>query len=101
MNNWTQEEAIALCRKVEEICPKFGCHVALTGGSLYKDGFRKDCDLLFYRIRQEKVVKIIAMFEAFQDIGLKRVSGKGWLIKATYDGKPVDCLFPEAPGNLY
>src|ERR1035437_5571090 len=49
---WTQTEAIELCVKVEAICPKYGCHVALTGGLLYKQGKRKDCDLLFYRIRQ-------------------------------------------------
>lgn len=44
---WTQAEAIALCREIEQICPRFGCHVALTGGCLYKDGPRKDADLLY------------------------------------------------------
>ena len=49
---WTQEEAIALCKKIESIVPLAGCHVALTGGCLYRDGHRKDLDILFYRIRQ-------------------------------------------------
>lgn len=39
---WTQKEAIELCVKIEAICPKYGCHVALTGGLLYKEGERKD-----------------------------------------------------------
>ncbi len=42
---WTQEEAIELCRIIEDICPQAGCHVALTGGCLYKDGERKDLDI--------------------------------------------------------
>ena len=42
MSQWTQEQAIALCRKIEAVCPPFGCHVALTGGALYKDGPRKE-----------------------------------------------------------
>lgn len=50
--SWTQEEAIQLCRLLEALAPTFGCHVALTGGCLYKDGERKDCDILLYRIRQ-------------------------------------------------
>jgi hypothetical protein len=49
---WTQADAIALCRKIEEHVPDAGMHVALTGGCLYKDGTRKDADILFYRIRQ-------------------------------------------------
>jgi hypothetical protein len=44
---WTLAEAVEVCRQVEAICPPFGCHVALTGGTLYKDGERKDLDLLF------------------------------------------------------
>ena len=50
--NWTQQHAIELCKRIESVCPRYGCHVALTGGLLYKDGPRKDCDILFYRIRQ-------------------------------------------------
>lgn len=45
---WTQSEAIDFCKKIEAICIKYGCHVALTGGTLYGDGPRKDCDILFY-----------------------------------------------------
>src|SRR3546814_15766415 len=47
---WTLDDAVALCRKIEKIAPEYGAHVALTGGTLYKDGPRKDVDLLFYQI---------------------------------------------------
>ena len=50
-DTWVAEQAIKLCVAIEAIAPRFGYHVALTGGLLYKNGFRKDCDLIFYRVR--------------------------------------------------
>lgn len=95
MNPWTQTDAIKLCVLVENICPQYGCHVALTGGLLYKHGMRKDCDLLFYRIRQSADIDYDGLFDALKSIGLEKVKGYGFIIKATYEGKPVDCIFPE------
>lgn len=46
------QTAVELCRIVEAGAANYGCHIALTGGCLYKDGDRKDFDLMFYRIRQ-------------------------------------------------
>jgi len=103
---WTQEEAIDLCRKVEEIAPKYGCHVALTGGLLYKDGSRKDCDLLFYRIRQVEAIDKDGLFdELHRTLRLSEQSGFGWCHKAIYslgsllEDKPVDMFFPEGGGT--
>jgi len=90
-----------LCREVEAICPNFGCHVALTGGLLYKDGARKDCDLLFYRIRQIDVIDIDGLFDALDGIGIGRLSGFGWCYKAEFQGKPIDCFFPESADGEY
>lgn len=101
MKKWAQAEAIKLCVKIESICPKFGCHVALTGGLLYKTGERKDCDLLFYRIRQVKEIDIEGLFNALLEIGLSKVSGFGWCYKCEYHGKPVDCFMPEEQGGEY
>ena len=101
MSDWTQPEAIELCRDVEAICPGYGCHVALTGGLLYKDGPRKDCDLLFYRIRQVKKIDLDALWPALLLIGLEKKSGFGWCFKAVYKGKPVDCFMPEEQGGEY
>jgi len=94
---WDHETAVAMCRKIEKICPAYGCHVALTGGTLYKDGLRKDCDILFYRIRQVKEIDVVGLFDALEliDIKLQRACN-GWVYKATYQGKPIDCFFPEA-----
>lgn len=99
MSNWTQAEAIKLCREIEQICPQYGCHVALTGGTLYKDGERKDADILFYRIRQVDEIDVDGLFSALETIGVERASGFGWCIKATHHGRNVDCFFPEEEGD--
>lgn len=96
-NTWTQSEAIELCRKIECACPHFGLHVALTGGLLYKEGRRKDCDLLFYRIRQLTADGIDweALWVALASVGLIKTSGFGWCFKGEYQGKHVDMFNPD------
>jgi hypothetical protein len=102
MSKWTLEEAVEVCRMVEQTVPPFGCHVALTGGCLYKDGARKDLDLLFYRIRQTTEISLDAMWDALAaECGIKKLSGFGWCFKAELNGKPIDCLFPEEPDGEY
>lgn len=97
---WSHEEAVELCRKIEKISPEFGYHVALTGGTLYKDGPRKDCDILFYRIRQVEEPNYKGLFLALESaIGLRKVSGFGWCHKAVFEHKNIDCFFPEETGG--
>lgn len=100
---WTLDVAVALCRAIEEFAPRYGCHVALTGGVLYKNGPRKDLDLLFYRIRQVEQIDVGGLFKRMAEIGVKRVTeGEPWCIKAiTRKGFGVDCFFPEASGGSY
>lgn len=98
---WTRQEAVNLCVLIESICVEYGCHVALTGGTLYKHGERKDCDVLFYRIRQIPEINIDGLFAALRDAGIDRVSGQGWCHKAIYQGKGIDMFFPEADDGEY
>lgn len=100
-NGWNQVDAIDLCRKIESICPAFGCHVALTGGVLYKDGDRKDLDILFYRIRQVEEIDQDGLFYALSSIGVVWQSGFGWCNKAIYGEKKIDIFFPEEQGGEY
>ena len=96
MKPWTQAEAIALCGQVEMLAPKFGCHVALTGGTLYKIGERKDVDLLFYRIRQKSAVDRKGLLAALEShLEIKPVAFKGWVVKARLGGRDLDLFFPE------
>ncbi len=98
---WTQQDAILLCRLLESIAPQFGCHVALTGGCLYRLGERKDCDVIFYRIRQAKQIDMTGLWDALYDVGFIKQSGFGWCYKATYGGRNIDCLVPEEQGGKY
>jgi len=100
--SWTHEQAVALCIAVEAFAPAHGCHVALTGGLLYKGGARKDCDLVFYRIRQVEKVDVAGLFDALKAIGVKRVTdGDCFVIKAKHTDGDIDCLFPEAESGHY
>lgn len=96
---WSTSQALELCRKIEAICPQYGCHVALTGGLLYKPGLRKDCDILFYRIRQSKSINMPGLWRGLRVIGLEKVSGFGWCFKARYENENADVLFPESSGG--
>lgn len=94
--SWDHQKAVELCKKIEAVAPKYGCHVALTGGLLYKDGERKDCDILFYRIRQCGDIDDDGLFQALQSSGiLWKKSGFGWCVKASCEHGAIDCFFPE------
>ena len=97
--NWTQAQAIKLCTEIEAICPKFGCHVALTGGTLYAVGERKDADILFYRIRQVDEIDVDGLMAALEKIGVQPGADYGWCYKATYQTRAIDFFFPERPGT--
>lgn len=88
-----------LARELEFVCIKHDCHVALTGGLLYKDGERKDADILIYRNRQSQCIDTIALFADFAKIGFKRSSGAGWIHKFVWRigmrEEAVDVFFPE------
>lgn len=98
---WTQAEAIDLASIFEQFAPNYGCHVALTGGCLYKRGERKDCDLVFYRIRQVEEINIGGLFDALAKHGVELVGDYGFCKKCTWMGRTLDLLFPEFVGGDY
>jgi len=97
--SWTQQEAVAVARVFESIAPEFGCHIGLTGGCLYRDGERKDCDILVYRIRQVETINIEGLLSKLCEIGLEVHAGFGFCYKCSWRGKDMDILIPEEPGN--
>lgn len=94
-----QIKALRICRAIEAFAPQYGCHVALTGGCLYKDGYRKDLDIMFYRIRQVPEIDIDGLKDALTGFGFTNITGFGWLFKAEYQGENVDMFFPEEIGG--
>ena len=100
MSEWNQEKAVELCRKLEDFAPNYGCHVALTGGCLYKDGARKDVDILIYRIRQTPKIDIDGFFnEAKEKFDIIRTADYGWCHKAKLGDLDIDFFFPENDGE--
>jgi len=96
------EKAIALCKEIEMFAPKYGCHIALTGGCLYKNGERKDCDILFYRIRQVDEIDHEGLKQELEQMGFEGIDGFGWLLKGKFNGEEIDMFFPEEiDGGMY
>lgn len=92
--SWTYEDARALCIAIEAIAPRYGYHVALTGGCLYKHGQRKDCDLVFYRHDNQPGSDQRGLLTALAyELGLGSHGG-GWRYVGQFNGKTVDLLFP-------
>jgi len=100
---WNTEDAIKLCRKLEIIAPEFGAHIALTGGRLYKDGERKDVDIMVYRIRQAPQVDKAGFFKKINELfDIDWIDDFGWCNKAKLNGLDIDFFFPDdTTGGTY
>lgn len=104
---WTLQDAVTVCTKIENICPLFNCHVALTGGVLYKEGERKDLDVLFYRVRKTKILLVPLLQELYHKMGLRTLKNDYWCQKMQFAenwpfaGRSVDAFFPELFGDDY
>lgn len=92
---WTQSEVIQLIKEIESFCPLYGYHVALTGGLLYKEGKRKDADILFYQIRKFDNLNEDGLWSKLEEIGIVKDIQYGWVTKAKYQEKNIDFFFPE------
>lgn len=106
---WNLEQAVELSRKVEPILAAFACHVALTGGTLYREGHRKDCDLIIYREGLDFGEERGSFFDTIDRDGLLAALGAAGLTivkehmrvvkMITVDNKRVDLIFPEIEGE--
>ena len=91
----TQTTAIELCRKLEDIAPEFGGHVALTGGCLYKDGERKDVDIMIYRATDEPPFRWADFFDEIKlMLGITLVHDFGFCKKARMGTLTIDFFDP-------
>lgn len=103
MATWTQRQAIDLCIQLEAFAPQYGCHVALTGGCLYKNGPRKDVDVILYRIRQVERIELAGfVMRACADLGVMRTELHGWVTKLHLaDGRCIDLFDPTCDDGTY
>lgn len=102
----TQDQGIELCRKLYERLKPDGFYVALTGGLLYKDGERKDIDIIIYRNRQQVKFEIKDIESKLDECCLYDFEHYGFVTKCKFKGITVDLFNPETDieftdGNSY
>ena len=103
MSKWSTDQAISWCIELERIAKKHGGHVALTGGTLYGQGLRKDLDIVIYRSADEPKFnwdEFFAEVELF--LGITRGTDFGYCKKAkTEDGLDIDFFDPFEEGEYH
>lgn len=101
---WTTEQGIALCQTLEPYALQDNAHVALTGGLLYREGPRKDCDVVIYRRGLYKGEKELPEFDRPKFLEsikhLLHVEADYLRVTKckTFHGKPVDLIFVNVVG---
>lgn len=96
------DSAVTLCKSLYEVLSKIGIYPALTGGSLYKGGSRKDIDVVLYRNRQSRDYLDLGdedLQNALEDCGVKVHGNFGFVMKCEWNAIPVDLLNPEYCGE--
>lgn len=92
----TQKDGVELCRKLYPLLKEVGIFPAITGGLLYKDGERKDIDILLYRHRQERCdFEVIDLAPLLSIAGVIVKESFGFVTKAEWKGFEVDIFNPE------
>ena len=94
------------------------CHVfpALTGGTLYKQGIRKDLDIILYKgsnggeldgktVLHNHVPQLVNHVTTLEELlianGFKYIADYGRVIKCKYEDTDIDLIMPEAPEGTY
>lgn len=99
LRNKSLEQAIQLCRKLyQELSPDY--YPALTGGTLYKDGARKDIDIVIYRNKDGATFEFDEIEDKLKNVGLTDFKHYGYVTKCRYGGLSVDLMNPETDVDI-
>jgi hypothetical protein len=101
MTTYTLSHGVWICTLIESVAPRFGFHTGLTGGVLYKDGPRKDIDVVLYVRGSEEAApdKAGLLIALVAETPLTIVEDFGYVVKAQCGDMPVDLLFPHCDGE--
>lgn len=93
----SQEAAIEICKEIYPKLSAAGFYPALTGGSLYKEGLRKDVDIVIYRNRQSVLpFEMVEIKDLLIELGFTNLEFFGFVTKSQYKGVSVDIFNPES-----
>lgn len=96
------EDGIAICRELYAELADKGFFPALTGGLLYKNGDRKDCDIVIYRHRQlVQHFETIELEPYLRNIGFSDFKYYGFVTKVKFKGFDIDIFNPECSEGEY
>jgi hypothetical protein len=92
--------AIELCTAIYNISADRGIFPALAGGTLYKEGERKDIDILLCNlsggdVKYDCLAATATFGHIIPSLILKKVCS-GRVVKAVYKGVDIDFIYPEA-----
>lgn len=97
VGNVSQEAAIEICKEIYPKLSEAGFYPALTGGSLYKEGLRKDVDIIIYRNRQAAPqFEMTDIKDLLIELGFTDLEFFGFVTKSQYKGVSVDIFNPES-----
>ena len=93
MKTWNLASALEYCFYAEQKISAFA-HIGLTGGCLYKQGERKDLDLIIYPHQNVRSFDLTAVPNV---LGLTIVTENVEFLEA-YSRAVVKCLLPDGRG---
>ena len=94
--------ASALCAALYKVLEPQGYYPALTGGLLYKEGSRKDIDIIIYRNRQKvQSFETVDIASLLAEVNLNITASFGFVTKAEWHGFVVDIFNPETNDEVF
>lgn len=98
----TKVHGETLCKILYHKLKDHGYFPALTGGLLYKEGDRKDIDIVIFRHRQmHDSFDMVDIDNLLKEVGIEILAHHGFVTKAKWCGMTVDLFNPEAVDGKY
>lgn len=94
------QKATVVCQKLYAVLSPLGFYPALTGGCLYKDGERKDVDIVIFRHRQLHLsFELCDLEPVLSLVGFTDFQHFGFVTKVMYNGMAIDLFNPETEAD--
>lgn len=90
--------AIELCTKLYNKLEPHGIFPALTGGTLYKEGERKDIDIVLYTKMETGEIIYYMLEDILAKVGVVHQRNFGRVIKCFYKNIAIDFILPQFEG---
>lgn len=102
------ETAIELCKLLESLSEETNAHPALSGGTLYKEGERKDIDIVLFLHNLPENHKVLPYINDITGVYFDKIEGLSFskqcterVVKGTYKGYDIDFIYPESGCYAY